>query len=275
LQALDPTAMIAPTDYWRHSKEAPWFELAFADGPTLATPTPFKSAAKANYAVFQRYTYQLLHLDLGLLRQLNRVQRALALAPSGDNLANVVATLTRKHQAALAEELCRVVPVFNDLDVQPIDTGGHHNLRFQDRWDHSVWYQPQEVSDGTMLLTAYLTIRYQEPPVGLLAIEEPERGLHPYLIGQLVDTLRKLSRGDLGGAPIQVVLATHSAELLDHVEASEVRFLSRDTADGSVTVSQIDGDSEDWQAAYREYSESLGSAWLAGGLGGVPGSPTS
>jgi predicted ATPase len=224
------------------------------------------------YAGFSRYGYQLLHLDLRLLRRHNQVQRAQSLARGGDNLANVVASLTRKQQAALAEELCRVVPIFNDVGVQPT-ANGHHNLRFQDRWDHDVWYQPTEVSDGTMLIAAYLTVRYQDPPVQLLAIEEPERGLHPYLIGQLIDTLRKLSRGELGGAPIQVVLATHSAELLDHLQPSEVRFLSRDAADGSVTVSQIDSDSEDWQAAYREYSESLGSAWLAGGLGGVPGSP--
>ena len=67
------------------------------------------------------------------------------------------------------------------------------------------------------------------------------------------------------------MLATHSAELLEHVRPEEVRFLNRIPADGSVEVTRIDTTSADWQTTFKEYTESLGSAWLAGGLGGVPG----
>lgn len=70
---------------------------------------------------------------------------------------------------------------------------------------------------------------------------------------------------------MQVVLATHSAELLDYVEPHEVRFLTRDEADGSTRVEAVNLDSPDWRATFEEYKRSLGSAWLSGGLGGVPG----
>jgi predicted ATPase len=69
----------------------------------------------------------------------------------------------------------------------------------------------------------------------------------------------------------EIVLATHSAELLEFIEPDEIRILSRDAKDGAVEVHPIDSTTDDWRAAYREYDESLGGLWLSGGLGGVPG----
>jgi predicted ATPase len=178
--------------------------------------------------------------------------------------------LSRKQQAAASQQFCRLVPMFMDVDTEPV-AEGHMRLRFQDRWHPNAWYSPSEVSDETMLVLAYLMLQYQTAPVELVAIEEPERGLHPYLLGEVVKLLRDLATGKLGPRAIQVVLATHSAELLEFVRPEEVRFLDRLPEDGSVRVRQIDITSPTWQAAWREYAESLGGAWLSGGLGGVPG----
>ena len=124
-----------------------------------------------------------------------------------------------------------------------------------------------------MLLTAFLTLQFQDPPVDIIAIEEPDRGLHPYLLGQLIDFFRKLTEGKIGLRPMQVILATHSAELLEHVRPEEVRFLSRDAKSGNVIAGAVDTKAPDWKSTFDEYQESLGSVWLSGGLGGVPGGP--
>jgi predicted ATPase len=113
-------------------------------------------------------------------------------------------------QGSVAEELAKLVPVLQDVNARPHPRGGgKHRLVFQDRWADSIWYEPHEVSDGTILTLAYLLLPHQEPPLDLVGIEEPERGLHPYLLGEIVGLLRKLSRGELGSKPVQVVLATH------------------------------------------------------------------
>jgi predicted ATPase len=161
--------------------------------------------------------------------------------------------------------------MFLDVDVMPT-SHGRHRLRFQDRWNESVWYTPDEVSDGTMLLTAYLLLQHQTPPLDIIAIEEPERGLHPHLLGELITHLRKVTTGEMGPRPVQIVLATHSAELLDHVRPEEVRFLSRDRSTGEVKVEEAPTGDERWREAYKTYEDSLGALWLSGGLGGVPGS---
>src|SRR5262249_17807879 len=150
----------------------------------------------------------------------------------GSNLTNVFATLTRSTQTTLAAELCRLVPVFSDIVTTPLNTGTHR-LRFQDRWNSDVWYEPDQVSDGSMLMLALLTIQYQNPPVELIAIEEPEHSLHPYLIGEVVRMLRHLAIGQLGPKSAHVVVTTHSPEVLQFAEPDEVRFLSR-CDDGSV-----------------------------------------
>jgi len=187
-------------------------------------------------------------------------------------LTNVFGSLTRKQQMELSKAFCGLVPVFRDVDAVPTKQG-NHELRFQDRWSERVWYRPREVSDGTMLLLAYLTLRYQEPQVELLTVEEPDRGLHPYLMEQLVGFFRTLSAKQLDDTskPLQIVVATHSAELLEYCLPEEVRFLDRAPEDGSVRVRQVDTTSPDWEKTFGAYRQSLGSVWLSGGIGGVPG----
>ncbi len=233
----------------------------------------WKAPVKQTQVVFGPgvlFNYQFLRLDLNMMRKPITVSNAPVLAHDGANLANAVYTLTRKQQADVAEQLCSLVPTFSDVDLVPVGSG-NHTLRFHDRWDPTVHYSPDEVSDGTMLILAFLLIQHQQDAPDLLAIEEPERGLHPYLLGELVAFLRKLSAGEIGAKPIQVVLATQSADLLDHLRPEEVRFLDRDTEDGSVRIEAVDTAAGGWENAFAEYRNSLGSAWLAGSLGGVPG----
>ena len=121
----------------------------------------------------------------------------------------------------------------------------------------------------SLLTLALLVLKYQNQRPALLAIEEPERGLHPYLLEKVVATLRSLSVD--ADRPMQIVLATHSAELLEYCSAHEVRFLRRSREDGNVVVHQVDTTADGWARAYREYDESLGDLWLSGNLGGIPG----
>lgn len=218
------------------------------------------------------YTDQALRLDVAALRRTAQVQPATMLSETGDNLANVLATLPRRVQEVIAREFCRLVPVFADVDVRPIaNAAGHHNIVFQDRWREEVWYEPDAVSDGSMLMLAFAALPHQSSAPDLLTIEEPEHGLHPYLLQQLVELLRGIATGTVGPRPIQVVLATHSAELLEHLRPEEVRFLSRQ-GDGSVLIEEAPVDDPDWKNVYDEYQHSLGGLWLSGNLGGVPGS---
>jgi predicted ATPase len=120
-----------------------------------------------------------------------------------------------------------------------------------------------------MLILAYLVLQHQTPPPDLIAIEEPDRGLHPYLLGQVITFLRAMSQGRVGGRPVQILLATHSPQLLEHAAPEEIRFVSR--RDGDVVVDEAPTTTPEWQEAFEEHQRSLAGIWLAGGMGGVPG----
>lgn len=210
---------------------------------------------------------QYLHLDPRLMRGVRGLQRQTRLASDGHNLVEVVDTFARKVQELLAQDLSRMVPVIHDFTIKPVPGAGGQRFEFQDQWNRAVWYEPEQVSDGTMLALGLLALRYQEEPVTLIAIEEPERGLHPYLLGDMVDMLRKLAFGERA---IQIVLATQSAGLLEFLKPEEVRFLSRRADDGLVEIVESPTDSDTWREAYDAYQKSLGNLWLSGGLGGVP-----
>jgi predicted ATPase len=268
LDALEPSASL-------HRLESRWrkdpllsvrISRRFQDG----TEQVRISKSMDSVSGVANYAYQKLHLDLAAVRQPNVPAEQTALAQNGHNLSNVFATLTRNEQIELANTLCNLVPVFGDIDLKPVG-GGKLELRFHDRWRDETFYKPSEVSDGTMLMLAFLILQYQEPSLDLITIEEPERALHPYLLGQLLQFLRDLAHGEFGREPIQVVMATHSAELLDHALPKEVRFVDRDPQDGATFVRKPPVDGEDWDEIMDVYAESLGSAWLSGGLGGVPG----
>ncbi len=264
LCALAPRLEPTPQLLWRHDRTLhiaiQWLE----DGRTGSV-----SCSVGMGRQWHGKRYQYVRFDLDRMRQRNTVAEATLLDETGSNLANVFATLTRKTQEKVAQALRLLVPVLGDVDVKPV-LNGVHELRFQDRWDPDLWFTPQEVSDGTILMLGFLVLQHQQPATELLAVEEPDRGLHPYLLGELIKLLRGMSDGTIGPAPMQIVLATHSAELLDHLRPEEVRFLTRDPKDGSVVVESVDPATPDWQGAFAEYKQSLGSVWLSGNLGGVP-----
>jgi len=268
LSGLEPSKPPQPLDAWQRRTDVEVkVEIIYADA---SRRTQSWEPTRGRTGAGNSETYQILRLDLSQLRQPNQVVAQSQLAANGANLSNVIATLSRSQQAELAAELCRLVPVFADVNVRPYLRVGFQHILFQDKWASDVWYSASEVSDGTMLLLAFLTLQYQEPPIQIVAIEEPERGLHPYLLGELIGFLRKLSKGAIGKKAVQVILATHSAELLEFLRPEEVRFMTRDPEDGSVRVEMAPTQSPAWEKAFEQYEESLGSAWLSGGLGGVP-----
>lgn len=213
---------------------------------------------------------QVLQLDLGQLRSPVVVEESRLLTTNGSGLANLFDTLTRKEQDQVAKHFCSLVPMFQDVAVRP-SSGGYQRFVWQDRWKSNLWYEPQQVSDGTLLILAYLLLPFQSPAPDLVAIEEPERGLHPFLLGELITALRKLATGELGTKPVQIILATHSADLLEHVDPSEVRFFHRRQDTGETVVREAPTSNPGWPKLLREYDNSLGDLWLSGGLGGVPG----
>ena len=125
-------------------------------------------------------------------------------------------------------------------------------------------YRADDMADGLLLfiglaVAAQLTAATR----GVLGIEEPERGIHPRRLRDLVDHLLRLTK-----AGMQVVLTTHSPTLLDEFRDSPESVLIFERDDQGTHVTRL-SERPDWGKEAK--GASLGELWYSGVLGGVPG----
>ena len=105
---------------------------------------------------------------------------------------------------------------------------GQKTILFHEKSGAKVY--ASEASDGLLLFLAHLTIAYAHGDVGVVLIEEPETGVHPRRLRDIVHLLRAISRGELGLPPVQVVATSHSPYLLNWCSKEEVTLFLRDDA---------------------------------------------
>jgi predicted ATPase len=86
------------------------------------------------------------------------------------------------------------------------------------------------LSDGTVSVTAILIALFFENN-RLAIIEEPEYGIHPSLVSKLVDTFYEAAKNK------QIIITTHSSEILKHIKLEDLRLISRDE-NGFSTISK-------------------------------------
>jgi predicted ATPase len=151
------------------------------------------------------------------------------LQPSGENLASVLDglrnSLDRTAFDALESTLHEAIPTLRGIRLPPQRQGqGAKTVEFilSANGQPPVAIPGKLASSGALLLTAYLALAYGNTP-GVLLIEEPENGLHPFRLKLLIEILRKISTGEVGNRRRQVVVTTHSPLLLNYVKPEEVR----------------------------------------------------
>jgi len=89
------------------------------------------------------------------------------------------------------------------------------------------------ISDGTSTIMAILIALYFQDSE-IILIEEPERHIHPSLINQLILMMESVDK--------QVIITTHSPELLKYAELENILFISRDENGFSNVKRVIDND---------------------------------
>lgn len=84
--------------------------------------------------------------------------------------------------------------------------------------------QLSQESDGFRRFYAHLLALYQRPPKQTLIFEHPEDGIHPGALSILADEFKAAPQNNRG----QVILTTHSPQLLDHFDAEQIRVVELD-----------------------------------------------
>ena len=149
----------------------------------------------------------------------------------------------------------------------PSDGARSFSLRTQDG-KHAI--KASDLSHGTLLALAILTLSYLPESASLVCIEEPDRGIHPRLLRNVRDALYRLAYPSEYGekrAPIQVVVTTHSPYLLDLYKDEPDGVVIAQKGEQGTTFKRL-SDLPNIEEILRDGH--LGDVWYSGILGGVP-----
>lgn len=155
--------------------------------------------------------------------------------------------LISTHAFSTPSTLDELVPKLTDSPGKGI------YLRFR---QHSFDVPASQVSEGMLLVLAYLAVLYSPSPPRVLMVEEPENGLHPSRLASVVSMLRELVSEQ---SRTQVILTSHSPYIVSLFQPEEVT-LCRKNAEGHVEVRRL---SESKLVQQQSDVFSLGEIWPA------------
>ncbi len=221
------------------SDDEPWeYEWGIADRPFLDfyrdTPVPEFGDSLTAIATYNFYPDTIRAVQKPLLGVL--------LEKDGRNLASAIASLkeiepdsvqrVRDYLSLIAEEI-------ESFDV--VRYGEYETIRFRLRGDANgspLEFDAAAMSDGTLRALAALMAAFQMVlPLGypgVVGIEEPETALHPAAMRALVDAL------DDATQRTQILLTTHSADLLSGRDVSPGQVLVVRNRGGQTYITPVD-----------------------------------
>jgi predicted ATPase len=175
------------------------------------------------------------------MRELQTSDSGEILARDGSNAASVfrlLAELRPAQRTRIEDYLSKVVPGVRGVEARVL--GPRETLEFRQEvaGAASPWHFPAaNMSDGTLRALGILLSIFQTgngKRITLVGMEEPEIALHPAAAGILLDALREASR------ETQIVVTSHSPDLLDLADLASESILAVHTEKGDTQIAPID-----------------------------------
>ncbi len=178
-------------------------------------------------------SWRLLQLEPTALRAPDQFSDESRLSETGQHLPNALFRLG--NFGDVANQLSDLIPGVQTLEVHQDETRQQRTLSvtMSDRQKYSA----SSLSDGTLRFLALAVLANDPEATGIVCMEEPENGIHPLRIPEMLRLVRGLSDADLNMREFdereglrQVIINTHSplvvAELPDDelLMAETVRF---------------------------------------------------
>jgi predicted ATPase len=242
-------------------------QLSYADG--TAVPQPDMELAEQWLARMQTYA-----LEFSAIADPVPVNAGVTLQPNGAGLAAVLDDLKDTQPErwdSLLAEMCRWLPEYDNILFDKPRQGAKGIVLRTKKGGHRI--PAKDLSQGTLIALALLTLAYLPNPPSVVGLEEIDRGLHPRLLRHLRDALYRLSYPENCGEsrpPIQVIATTHSPYLLDLYREHPEEVVLAEKKGLEVEMKRL--------TDIQHYEDILGESplsevWYSGVLGGVSVKP--
>jgi predicted ATPase len=191
------------------------------------------------------------------------------LSENGNNILSVLHKLSTAHKEnydRLKELMKKEIPYLSDLEVREAKIGEKVIENYLYLWlefNGKYGLFGKTVSDGFIKFLGILTLVCSPRSAPQINIEEIENHIHPHRLESTIDCLRSLIyRKD----PSQIILTTHSPNVLNLVTPKEVLIVERGPNQESTITPLIK------KSQILDFLKEMpiGEAWLSRIIGGVP-----
>ena len=159
-------------------------------------------------------------IEPGKLRVMQEPDAGDVLLPDGANAASVLERIENQRRGdfkRLSSFLEAIVPNTRGISVKRYVK--NLSLEITQTWGEDapkeLRFEGLNMSDGTLRAIGLLAAVFQRPAPTLIAVEEPEATIHSGALGAVLDLLWEASER------MQVIVTTHSPELLDRKEIAD------------------------------------------------------
>ena len=173
-----------------------------------------------------------------LMRSYNK-QSANAIRRNGSNISAVLYALKKSDEEAwdCFRTLMQSLPENEISDLDFVTTALNDVILVEKEQEQIV--ETTRLSDGTLRCLAALAAVFTVPEGSLLAIEEPDNGIHPARVAELMAALREVAKK----RKVDLLLTTHNVTVLNSLDREAVMGVSivyRDDAQNSGIVPFLD-----------------------------------
>ena len=196
------------------------------------------------------------------MRHSHAIRDNLILKPDASNLAPFLRRLREHfpHDFKQIMDTIHLAAPFLEGFVYRRDQEQRMELEWFEAGDPDTPRGPTQLSDGTLRFICLVTLLLQpsELQPGVIIIDEPELGLHPYTVTLLSVLLKQAS------LERQLIVSTQSVDLVSELEPEDIVVVSR--KDGASVFERLNPELlRDWLKDYV-----LGDLWKMNVLGGRP-----
>lgn len=177
------------------------------------------------------------------------------LSNNANNLEKVLRRVLRREKVRnnINEWLQLLVQEFKSVEVLADDLTGANKIQVEEYYS-PIAFSKKLISDGTFNIIAMLTAIYQSDEPQFLCIEEPENGLNPKVVKELVNFFREQCETNNH----LIWVTTHSQTFVSCLRKEEVIIV--DKRQGETKIKQVHDT--------NLYDLKLDEAWLSNVFGG-------
>ncbi|MBQ4262926.1 MAG: AAA family ATPase [Bacilli bacterium] len=174
-------------------------------------------------SMFYRYNekIKIYNFDVNSLKSPSSIVARNELEEDGSNLVNIIQKLLKnKTQKEKLNKLIKIaLPFVEDIKVE---SNVNKSLFFKVQESYNKNEFPSYMlSDGTVNILALIVALYFQSNNDIIILEEPERNIHPKLLGTVVSLLEEVS------ATKQIFVTTHNAYIIKEADINDIFLVSR------------------------------------------------